>query len=223
MIERTDDPQRLDRRTMLARAVAASAATWSAPILLSSPAEAANGICTAKCAGTPLVCFNFLQTSSPGPCTTFVMNSMTLLRTGNCPCSSGPPLAGCLTWPSTMTFTGTGGPYTVSVSSVGAFTISGLPTGDVTVTASSTSLLTARMYCLDKNGDQVWTTCTYRLSLRKNSCSRSITGFGKVCTYPSSNTCGPSGGGCTSTSPTVSICSNNNRNAGGDVPGTQTG
>lgn len=199
----------VDRRRMLKRAAAAGAVVWTAPLVTSSVASAANNICTAKCAGTPVTCFNYLRTSTT-PCSTWVMNSMTLFP-NSCPCG-GSTIAGCLTWPSSITFSGGGYSSTVAVSAAGAFTLNDLPTS-VTVTAGA--LLTARMYCLDRNGDRVWTTCTYRLSLVREGCERSIAGFGKTCTYPSSNTCGPNDGGCASTSPTVTSCGDNTRSAGG--------
>ena len=39
-----------DRRTMLAKAAAAGVVAWSVPLLMSEPAFAGNGVCTAKCA-----------------------------------------------------------------------------------------------------------------------------------------------------------------------------
>lgn len=166
-------------------------------------------MCTAKCAGTPVSCFNYLRSSSIG-CDTWTMNSMNLLPQ-SCPCG-GSTIAGCLTWPSTMTFTGGGTTYTVTVTAAGGFTITGLADNTVVI---ANQPITARMYCLDRDGDRVWTTCTYFLRLSRSGCVRSIAGFGKSCTYPSSNTCGPNDGGCVSTTPTVASCGDNTRTAGG--------
>ncbi len=205
----TDDQAGVDRRRMLRDAVAVGAVAWTAPQLISSSAHAANGICTAKCAAVPTVCFQYLRTSRPGPCTTWVMNGMTLMS-NQCPCSSTRQV-GCLILPPQLVFGSGNQGFTVAVNTTtGAFTASGLP-ADGNLSWTATTSITARAACPDRaGGDLVWTTCRYVLTIGKDGCDRTLS-LAKTCD-PVSTSCLESDPCNGVRSRTLTVCSEN------DVP-----
>ena len=174
--------------------------------MISSTVQAAggNGICTPKCAGTPFVCFRYLESSSPGPCDTWEMFSMDLFSVANCGCG-GSTDGGCLILPPGSWSFDNGS--TAAIEADGGFTVTGLPTN---IVLTSTNTLEARMFCVDRNGDRVWTYSTYNLVLTKNDCTRS---FGVIKTSVVNGglggaACAPENGGCDSPTRVVNVCNN---------------
>lgn len=201
---KVDSAPGMDRRSALRKAAVAGAVAWSAP-MISSTVQAAGGndICTPKCAGTPFVCFRYLESSSPGPCDTWEMFSMDLFSVANCGCG-GSTAGGCLILPGSWSFDNGS---TAAIETDGGFTVTGLPTN---IVLTSTNTLEARMFCVDRKGDRVWTYSTYNLVLTKNDCTRS---FGVIKTSVVNGglggfNCAPENGGCDSPTRVVDVCNN---------------
>lgn len=105
----------IDRRSLLTKAAAAGAIAWTAPLIMSSPAFAGNGVCTPSCAPgafSPIlkgvdVCkadFNKIPGFAGSPLATFAGNSnkMAIISiqapaSTTCPCGGGTPVPSQIT------------------------------------------------------------------------------------------------------------------------------